>query len=159
MKELRSAAKLDPNDAEVAYRLGMAFKAMKDDAAAVAAFRRALELRPDFERARYNLGITLKAQGRAEEARDELKDIQGLHEFRARLAESKSLIMTGAQMLEKGDMDGALHNSSVRLRRVLRSRPHITTRASHGSEREKSIRRSRPSIALWNSSPIMPKSM
>ena len=106
--ELRSAAELDPKDAEVAYRLGMAFKATKEFDAAVEAFRRALELRPDFEKAQYNLGIALKAQGRAEEARAELKDIQGLHEFRARLAESKSLILSGTQMLEKGDTDGAL---------------------------------------------------
>ena len=44
--------------------LGMELKAQGDLTGAIAAFRRAIELKPDFEKARYNLGIALRAQGK-----------------------------------------------------------------------------------------------
>jgi len=42
----------------------MELKSAGDLAAAVASFRRAIELKPDFEKARYNLGIALRARGK-----------------------------------------------------------------------------------------------
>jgi len=44
-------------------------------------FRRAIELKPDFEKAHYGLGIALRAQGEASAAQKELDDLNTLHEF------------------------------------------------------------------------------
>src|SRR2546430_10341794 len=46
----------------------------------IAAFRRAIELKPDFEKAHYNLGIALRAQGETGAAQKELNDLSALQE-------------------------------------------------------------------------------
>jgi len=77
-------------------------------AGAIAAFRRAIELKPDFEKAHYNLGIALRAQGETSAAKKELDDLNALHEFRARLAQSKYLTLQGVEALKQQKLDDAL---------------------------------------------------
>ena len=58
-------------------------------------------MRPDFEKARYNLGIALRAQGQTGKAQKELNEVEGLHQFRTHLAESKQLILEGVEALKQ----------------------------------------------------------
>jgi hypothetical protein len=50
----------------------------------------------------YNLGIALRVAGRLEAAHQELAEVSGLQEFRAKLAQSKLLIVRGVDELEHG---------------------------------------------------------
>ena len=59
----------------------MELKAEGDIAGAIAAFRRAIELKPDFEKAHYSLGIALRAQGDTAAAHKELDELNELHEL------------------------------------------------------------------------------
>ena len=83
------------------YDLGMELKAGGDTTGAIAAFQRAIELKPDFEKAHYDLGIALRAQGKTDAAQKELNELNGLHDFRARLAQSKLLILQGVDALKQ----------------------------------------------------------
>src|SRR5207302_3390684 len=83
-------------------------KAGADIPGAIAAFRRAIELKPDFEKAHYNLGIALRAQGQTSAAKKELDEMNALHEFRTRLAQSKMLILQGVEALKQQKLDDAL---------------------------------------------------
>ena len=56
----------------------------------------------------YNLGIALRAQGKTDAAQKELDELNGLHEFRARLAQSKLLILQGVDALKQQRLDDAL---------------------------------------------------
>src|SRR5207248_89373 len=76
--------------------------------AAIVAFQRAIDLKPDFEKARYNLGIALRAQGKTAAAQKELDELNALHEFRSRLAQSKYLILQGVEALKQQKLDDAL---------------------------------------------------
>src|SRR5260370_38346863 len=86
----------------------MELKSGGDTAGAIAAFRRAIELKPDFEKAHYNLGIALRAQGPARARKKELDDLNALHEVRARLAQSKYLTLQGVEALKLQKLDDAL---------------------------------------------------
>ena len=76
---------------------------------AIAAFRKAIELKPDFEKAHYSLGIALRSQGDTAAAHKELDELNGLHEFRTRLAQAKLLILQGVDALKKQQLDEALN--------------------------------------------------
>ena len=80
----------DPNDLESLYNLGLALKNFRRLSGAIEAFQRAIALKPDFEKARYNLGIVLRARGEHADADRELAAMRDLHEFRRKLAESQS---------------------------------------------------------------------
>ena len=71
----------------------------------------------------------------------ELKDIQGLHDFRTRLAESKSLIIAGGAIGEKETPIGLSPNFSARSKRVLLFRRLHHYAGWPGSAKEKSTRR------------------
>ena len=103
----RRAVELDPTDANAQYNLGMELKTEGDNAGAIAAFRRAIELKPDFEKAHYSLGIALRSQGDTAAAHKELDELNKLHEFRTRLAQSKLLILQGVDALKKQQLDEA----------------------------------------------------
>ena len=108
LAQFRKAAELAPDDPEAQYDLGKEFKAGGDLAGAIAAFRRAIELKPDFESAHYNLGITLRSEGETAKAKQELNELDALHEFRERLAQSKLLILQGVDALKQQKVDEAL---------------------------------------------------
>src|SRR5882724_8925902 len=72
------------------------------------AFRKAIQLKPDFEKAHYNLGIALRAQGETGAAQKQLDDLNALHEFRVRLAQSKYLTLQGMDALKQQKLDDAL---------------------------------------------------
>ena len=67
-----------------------------------------IELKPDFEQAHYNLALALHNQGDASNSEKELAELKGLHEFRARLAQSKLLILQGVDALKKQQFDEAI---------------------------------------------------
>jgi Tfp pilus assembly protein PilF len=108
LAQFRKAVQIDPNDAESEYDLGMELKSLGDSAGAIAAFQKAIASKPDFEKAHYGLGIALRAQGQAEAGKKELEQVNALHDFRTRLAQSKYLILQGVQALEHQKLDDAL---------------------------------------------------
>ncbi len=108
LAEFEATVAADAKDPEGWYHLGLARKSGGDMSGAIEAFRRAVALKPDFEKATYNLSIALGAQGRREEADRKLKELEGLHRFRAKLAVSKALIVRGVEALQKGEHDQAL---------------------------------------------------
>jgi tetratricopeptide (TPR) repeat protein len=66
---LRRSVELKTTEA-VFHNLGEAYRALHKVPEAIACYRRALELKPDFAQARNNLGIALKDQGKFDEAID-----------------------------------------------------------------------------------------
>src|SRR5262249_61362403 len=104
---VRKRAALNPQDPETQYDLGMELKSAHDLPGAIASFQRAIALKPDFEQAHYNLGIALHAQGQTDAGKKELDEINGLHEFRARLAQAKLLILKGVESLKQQRLDEA----------------------------------------------------
>ena len=108
LDQFRAATALNPNDADAQYNLGRELKAGGDTAGAIAAFRRAIELKPDLEQAHYNLALALRSQGDTSNAKKEADELTGLHDFRARLAQSKLLILQGVEALKKQKFDDAL---------------------------------------------------
>ena len=108
LSQFRAATALNPNDADAQYNLGRELKAEGDTAGAIAAFRRAIELKPDLEQAHYNLALALRSQGDVANAKKEADELTGLHDFRARLAQSKLLILQGVEALKKQKFDDAL---------------------------------------------------
>src|SRR4029077_21038402 len=108
LDQFRTAATLNPANAEAQYNLGRELNAGGDTEAAIACFRRAIELKPDFEQAHYILALALHKQGDAGNSQKELDELNGLHEFRARLAQSKMLILQGVDTLKKQQYDEAL---------------------------------------------------
>src|SRR5450755_2740930 len=106
--QFRTAVALNPDSADAQYNLGRELKAGGDITGAIAAFRRAIELKPDLEQAHYNLALALHSQGDTGNAKKELDELSGLHEFRTRLAQSKLLILQGVDALKKQKLDDAL---------------------------------------------------
>ena len=108
LAQFRKAAELAPDDPEAQFNLGKELKAEGDKTGAIAAFRRAIELKPDYEQAHYNLGLTLHAQGENAEAKKELSEVSGLHDYRIHLSQTKLLILQGVDELKKKNVDKAL---------------------------------------------------
>ncbi|MEO7144949.1 MAG: tetratricopeptide repeat protein [Bryobacteraceae bacterium] len=108
LAELEAAAQADGKDPEAWYNLGLAQKSAGNTTGAIGDFRRAIELKPDFEQAHYNLGIALRMAGSQAAASKELGEIRGLHDFRAKLTESKALILRGVEALGQDRNDEAL---------------------------------------------------
>ena len=90
-----------PQNPVVFCDLGMALKQKGDLDGAIAAFRSALKSKPDFERAKYNLGIALRLQGQSVEAAAEMREIRRLHQSRVQLAQSKKMILDGLNLLKE----------------------------------------------------------
>ena len=86
----------------------MELKSGGDVAGAIAAFRRAIELKPDFEKAHYNLGMALRAQGQKTAAEVELNQLKELHDSRAHLAQAKLLTLQGVDALREQNLDAAM---------------------------------------------------
>ena len=61
-RQLRAALKLTPGSAEAATRLGMVLAQKGRWSEAIAQYRRALEINPNFEEARMNLDLALRRQ-------------------------------------------------------------------------------------------------
>src|SRR5882724_3660193 len=76
--------------------LGLALKSNGDTHAAIDAFRRALTLRPDYERAQYGLGVALKKEGQGEAAAKQLESVSKQHQQRAARDQARKLLGDGA---------------------------------------------------------------
>jgi tetratricopeptide (TPR) repeat protein len=68
LEQLQAAVRLDPRDAEYAFKLGLAWNEVGNLGEAAAALERAVQLDPRHARAWYNLGLTRHALGRGAEA-------------------------------------------------------------------------------------------
>ena len=68
MRELQTAAELDPGNAEVDMVLGLVYQSRGDFAKAEESFREAIDKKPDYGEAHNNLGILLSSLGRSQEA-------------------------------------------------------------------------------------------
>ena len=71
LAEFEAAVRADGNDPEAWYHLGLARKSQGKITEAIEAFRQPLRLKPDFEKAHYNLGIALRVAGRQQAAQEE----------------------------------------------------------------------------------------
>lgn len=126
----RKATQLAPLEPEARSNLAMASLALGDRDRAEAEARRALESHPDFSYGRWVLGLALASDGRLEEARSELAEIQearyrpwGLMVDGLRLARDgdrgvddivreieavEASVPSGIVRAARGDLDGAL---------------------------------------------------
>src|SRR6266566_311397 len=158
LAHFRKAVEIDPKDPEAQLNLGKELIAGGDTTGAIAAFRRAIQLKPDFEVAHYNLGIALRKQGDVAGAHKELDELNALHEFRARLAQAKLLILQGVEALKKQELDAARHCFKSPSSKVLTCQLAITTWALPGSVRENLHVLLRTTRRRSNSSPTMRRS-
>jgi tetratricopeptide (TPR) repeat protein len=71
---------LDPDDL---YLMGNAYLRLEQDAPAVKAFQQAINVRPNFAQARYNLGVAYFAMGNRKGAQDEYNALRRLDPARA----------------------------------------------------------------------------
>ncbi len=84
LRQLKQAYDLGSKDAVMCFRLGVMLHAMSQDrGAAIAAFRRALELQPDYTDARLQLGVTLLEAGDYAASLSELGQIPRVTEANA----------------------------------------------------------------------------
>ncbi len=74
-RELYEALKLDPRNHEALHLRGFVRMGLNDQAGAVADFKAALAVKPDFQECRNNLGTALLAEGRYEDAIEALKPL------------------------------------------------------------------------------------
>lgn len=74
-RELHNALKLDPNHVQALNLRGFVRLGLKDIGGAIADFQQVLNLDPDFQEARNNLGSALIAQGRYHEAIEVLEPL------------------------------------------------------------------------------------
>jgi tetratricopeptide (TPR) repeat protein len=78
--------KENPDDADGYYLLGNAYNQTKQDELAVRSYLKAIELKPHFPQARFNLGVTLHILDRTKEALDQQQQLKAIdHERAARL--------------------------------------------------------------------------
>lgn len=115
LEQFRAAVRFAPRDPEAHYNLGIALREQRQLDAALQAFQAAVQLKPDYEQARYNLALLQSNRGQSESARREMRQVAGLHQFRAELAQAKSLLTTASHKLEQHDADGALADSQAAL--------------------------------------------
>ncbi|HXU09980.1 MAG TPA: tetratricopeptide repeat protein [Blastocatellia bacterium] len=73
----------NPDDADGDYLLANAYTATKQDDLAVRAYLKALELKPRFPQARYNLGVILFIMGRTRESLDQQEQLKSMDSARA----------------------------------------------------------------------------
>jgi tetratricopeptide (TPR) repeat protein len=73
----------NPDDADGHYLLANAYTETKQDELAMRAYLKAIELKPRFPQARYNLGVIFFIMGRAKEARDQQEQLSTMDPARA----------------------------------------------------------------------------
>jgi len=78
VRELQTACRLAPKEAEYQFKLGLAYNEIGNVAAAKTALEEAVKLDPKFARAWYNLGLAESAAGNADAALDALLRTESL---------------------------------------------------------------------------------
>lgn len=73
----------NPDDADGHYLLANAYTETKQDEPAMRAYLRAIDLKPRFPQARYNLGVILFIMGRTKEALDQQEQLRSMDPARA----------------------------------------------------------------------------
>jgi tetratricopeptide (TPR) repeat protein len=101
LREFQQAARLMPRNPIALCDLGLALKENGDTQGAIATLRRAVELKADFERAKYALGVALQRHGQTAEAASEMREIRKLHQSLTELAQSKELIFKGVEQMKE----------------------------------------------------------
>ncbi len=102
-----------PNYAHTYYNLGRVYETKRDWTRAIASYRHALEISPEYEKARIHLGNAYVSTGRLDEAVREFQQgaSRGSAEARGNL---------GVAYLQKGDLDRAI----AELQEAIRLRPN-----------------------------------
>jgi len=100
LHEFQLAARYTAKNPVVLCDLGLALKGAGKLAEAEATLRSALALQPDFERARYALGIVLKMRGNDTDAAMQLHDVRQSHDIRTTKAQIRKLILDGKASLK-----------------------------------------------------------
>jgi Flp pilus assembly protein TadD len=97
LEDLKEAAHLDGNRAEIWCNMAHVQAALKEDTDAEASFRKALELQPDLDQAVSGLGVLLLAGGRSEESISFLEGFIGeeTSSIRTMIAYSRALAAAG----------------------------------------------------------------
>lgn len=72
-----------PDDADSHYLLGNAYNETKQPEQAIWSYLKAIELKPNFAQARYNLGVTCHLAGRKQEALDQYAQLKTIDPKRA----------------------------------------------------------------------------
>jgi Flp pilus assembly protein TadD len=120
MADLQSAMALEPENPQGWYQAGLLLAQMADFRGAEAAFRRTLQLKPEFAQAHYGLGLTLIANpqskldwpGAIAEFRETLK-------YQPSYAEAHNLL--GAGLTAEGELEAAV----VELQQAVRLKPSL----------------------------------
>lgn len=80
---LVETTKQRPDDADGFYLLANAYNELKQDEQAVKSYRQAIDLKPRFPHARFNLGVTLQILGRSREALEQQEQLKAIDPVRA----------------------------------------------------------------------------
>ena len=75
---LQKAVRLDPNLGAAYLQLGILYSDQNEDAKAIAAYRKAIEVSPGVDEPHYRLGQAYERTGQKEQARKELEAYQQL---------------------------------------------------------------------------------
>ncbi len=116
IRELRAAVALDASDAEAWNDLGVLERKNGDTKAAVHSFSKALERKPDFANALYNLAIAHEALGQWRQAEEQA----------SRLVEMKPRMARGHFVYGRVLMQRSSEKAGAELTRALDLDPHLT---------------------------------
>ncbi|HEY6253803.1 MAG TPA: tetratricopeptide repeat protein [Candidatus Angelobacter sp.] len=122
LADLRAALKLNPNDANAWYQLGLVFGQMSDSGSAALAFQKAIGLKSDFAQAHFSLGLTLIANPQVQ-----LDWPGAIREFREALGYQQdypeALNLLGLGLMKTGDVEAAIPE----LRHAIRLKPDLSS--------------------------------
>jgi len=107
LKEFQLAARSMPKNPVTLCDLGLALKEAGKWVEAEQALRAALALKPDFERARYALGLVLRMRGENGSATVQMQQVRALHDQRTADAQSRKFVLDGVAALQAGHADDA----------------------------------------------------
>jgi protein O-GlcNAc transferase len=116
VRELRKAVALDASDAEAWNDLGVMERKNGDTAAAVQSFSKALERKPDFVNARFNLAIAQEALGHWRQAEEQA----------ARLVEMNPQMARGHFVYGRVLMQKSSEKAQRELEKALELDPHLS---------------------------------
>jgi Flp pilus assembly protein TadD len=110
---LNKALKLEPNDPDAHYNLGIALQEKGDLDAAITSYNTALGLKPNDPEAHYNLGIALKEKGDLDVA---IASFNTALQFKPNYPEAHNNL--GIALQEKGDLTAAIasYNTALELK-------------------------------------------
>lgn len=99
------ALKIDPNNVEIFYSMGNAWKSQGDLDAAIECYQRALIIKPNYVEAHYNLGNALRLNGKLASALDSYK-----RAIKIRPDFAAAYYNMGVALKEKGELEPSIYS-------------------------------------------------